>query len=202
MGNILDGRLTFEKLKYLPADHPEFPDLLLEPGDILFNRTNSAELVGKSAVFQGPPEACSFASYLIRVRVNEQVLPEYLCAYINSSFGRAWIASVVSQQVGQANVNGSKLRSLTVPLPPLSEQKRRVSELDRCLSLEESSRASIASLMARAESLRRAILRRAFKGRLVDQDPTDEPADQLLARIRAERSQASARPQRRAATRR
>jgi type I restriction enzyme S subunit len=112
MGNIVDGRLTFGRLKYLPEDHVDLPGLMLEPGDILFNRTNSAELVGKSAVYRGHPNPCSFASYLIRVQLAPGYVPDFLVFYLNSMHGRAWVKSVVSQQVGQANVNGTKLQDL------------------------------------------------------------------------------------------
>ena len=67
MGNIKDGSLVLDSFKYLPTDHEEFPALLLQDGDLLFNRTNSAELVGKSAVYRGNPSPCSCASYLIRI---------------------------------------------------------------------------------------------------------------------------------------
>src|SRR5690606_6999959 len=99
MGNIVDGRVVADDLKYLPADHSEIPRLLLEAGDILFNRTNSAELVGKTAVYTGHPNPCSFASYLIRVRTLPGTNPHYVSAFINSPHGRDWVASVVSQQV-------------------------------------------------------------------------------------------------------
>ena len=69
MGNIQEGTLNLERLKHLPLDHSEFPKLLLANGDLLFNRTNSAELVGKTAVYRGRPDPCSFASYLISVRM-------------------------------------------------------------------------------------------------------------------------------------
>ncbi len=114
MGNIKDGSLVFDSLKYLPADHNEFPALFLKKGDLLFNRTNSAELVGKSAVYRGNPSPCACASYLIRARLRAGYVSEFLAYYINSTFGRAWVRSVVSQQVGQANVNGTKLKALTV----------------------------------------------------------------------------------------
>src|SRR5581483_7949508 len=110
-----------ERLKYLPTAHHEFPTLLLDEGDILFNRTNSPELVGKSAVFQGRPRPCSFASYLIRVRTSSLCRPAFLANFINSPQGRHWVAGVASQQVGQANVSGSKLQALRFPLPPLAE---------------------------------------------------------------------------------
>src|SRR5690606_7728729 len=173
----------------LPADHPEFPRLLLEPGDILFNRTNSAELVGKTAVYPGYPNPCSFASYLIRGRTLPGADPRYVSAFINSPFGREWVASVVSQQVGQANVNGSKLKALTIPLPPAAEQERIVSELQRLTSLMDNLAAAIVQHLSRARVLRQAILRRAFTGRLAPQDPNDEPASVLLERIRAQRQE-------------
>ena len=167
MGNIQEGKLHLKNLKYLTASHNEFPELLLANGDVLFNRTNSAELVGKTAVYKGNPEICSFASYLIRIRLLDGVVPKFLSYYINSTYGRAWIASVVNQQVGQANVNGSKLQALIVPLPPLVEQHRIVSEVERRLSVIDELEAVVAANLKRAERLRQAILHKAFTGQLV-----------------------------------
>ena len=166
MGNIQDGRLDFDNLKYLPLDHAEFPPLLLAEGDLLFNRTNSAELVGKTAVYRGIPNPCSFASYLIRVRMLRPHLPQVVANALNSPHGRTWIASVVSQQVGQANVNGTKLRSFPFPLPPEAEQVQIIrqvrSSLARCRRVEKRGTAS----HHRAAALRQSILKRAFEGRL------------------------------------
>lgn len=189
MGNIFRGELQVENLKYLPADHNEFPTLLLDEGDILFNRTNSPELVGKAAVFKGQLPRASFASYLIRLKTIG-VLPRLLSAYINSPYGRSWIASVVSQQVGQANVNGTKLSRLAVPLMPYEEQV----VLDRRISATLTSIDAMEREMFRASALidrlDQSILDKAFSGRLVPQDPADEPAAQLLERIRAARASA------------
>jgi len=167
MGNIIDGDLRFDGLKYLPANHGEFPRLLLEAGDLLFNRTNSPELVGKTAVYEGALGKCSFASYLIRVRLLEGVSPKLISTYINSSYGRKWVKSVVTQQVGQANVNGTKLKALMVPLPPESEQHRIVAEVDRRLSILRETEAQVEASLQRAERLRQSILAAAFSGRLV-----------------------------------
>lgn len=188
MGNISNGRLVLGELKYLPKAHEEFPELLLEVGDVLFNRTNSAELVGKTAVYRGTPSPCSFASYLIRVRLAEEFEPDCLAYFLNSAFGRSWVASVVSQQVGQANVNGSKLQSLRIPLAPQAEQRRIVAEVERRLSVIEELEAIVVVNLKRAERLRQSILKRAFEGKLIPQDPNDEPASVLLERIRAERA--------------
>lgn len=188
MGNIVEGNLVFDKLKYLPENHSEFPDLLLDSGDLLFNRTNSVELVGKTAVYNGYPSPCSYASYLIRVRFCLGVKPPFISFFINSVYGRAWIRSVVSQQVGQANVNGTKLKKLAIPLPPFDEQMKIVSELERLFSIIFESESIIQKEINRGQSLRQSILKRAFEGKLVPQDPDDEPASVLLERIKAEKA--------------
>ncbi|MGH8433986.1 MAG: restriction endonuclease subunit S [Pseudomonas sp.] len=162
MGNIVEGELVFDELKYLPSSHEEFPKLLAEPGDLLFNRTNSPELVGKTAVFKGPKGQYSFASYLIRIRLIVGGIPEFIAAYINSRYGRQWIKSVVTQQVGQANVNGTKLQALAVPLPPLAEQHRIVAEVDRRLSLAREVETEVEANLKRAQALSRAVLSANF----------------------------------------
>ncbi len=176
MGNIQDGQLDLSDLKFLPDGHDEFPDLLLRKGDLLFNRTNSAELVGKSAVYEGVPSPCSFASYLISVRAVIGCNPRILCFYLNSVYGRRWIASVVIQQVGQANVNGTKLQALEVPLPPEEEQAEIVKDVERRITIAEKIEAQVDANLKRAARLRQGILKRAFEGRLVPQDPSDEDA--------------------------
>jgi type I restriction enzyme S subunit len=192
MGNINGGKLDFADLKYLPDDHPDVAKLTLAPGDLLFNRTNSPELVGKSAVFTAS-ERMTFASYLIRVRLTGQCDPRWAALVINGPPGRRYVASVRSQQVGQANVNGTKLAALPLPLPPLGEQQRIVQEVEERLSRIDAMRASIERAQRRSKALRAAILERAFRGELVPQDPSDEPAEALLARIRAERDSAPVR---------
>jgi type I restriction enzyme S subunit len=167
MGNIVDGRLVLNNLKYLPKKHPEFPELLLKNGDLLFNRTNSPELVGKTAIYKGHPEPCSFASYLIRVQVVSTLIPNIIAYYINSLYGRKWIKSVVSQQVGQANVNGTKLQALLIPVPPEKEQIKIVEEVERSCSIAEEIETAIEADLARAEHLRQSILKKAFKGKLM-----------------------------------
>lgn len=194
MGNIINGKIYFDQLKFLQDTHDEFPQLLLTSGDILFNRTNSAELVGKTAVYHGSPKPCSFASYLIRLRLMKNYSPEFLAYYINSIYGRNWIKEVVSQQVGQANVNGTKLQSLTVPVPPVVEQRRIVEEIDRRLSIIEGLETVVQTNLKKADRLRQSILKQAFEGKLVPQDCNDEPVIELLTKIGKKSSRAQKRP--------
>ncbi len=199
MGNIQDGKLIFDNLKYFPKEWPELSDFLLEDGDVLFNRTNSAELVGKTSVYKNRQTPTVFASYLIRVIVIKSAYtPDLLSFFINSIFGRKYIGSVVSQQVGQANVNGTKLSKMPIPFPPHSEQRRIIAEVERRLSVSDKMEATIAESLQKAESLRQSILKKAFEGKLLNKKelgiarnaPDWEPAEKLLERINAEKVKA------------
>lgn len=187
MGNIQDGRLDLQDLKYLPAGHPDAVKLSLSDGDLLFNRTNSAELVGKSAVYRSTMGSATFASYLIRCQLVNGIEPEWVSLCINSPEGRRYINSVAAQQVGQANVNGTKLASFPIPLPPHGEQLRLLAELQEWKDAVTRTTTITQRALGRSVHLRRSLLTRAFTGQLVPQDPTDEPASVLLDRIRAER---------------
>lgn len=196
MGNIVDGRLDLDDLKFLPNDHDEFPALLLADGDLLFNRTNSPELVGKTAIARTLPEECSFASYIIRVRFAAEMLPEFVSYFINSPFGRRWVRDNVSQQVGQANVNGTKLRALTVPVPPTSVQENIVGEVTRLFAVGDDLRKSLDAAVRDAEVLERSLLYNAVSGRLVSPKTSAESGSELLIRIRAKRTKSRVRRER------
>jgi type I restriction enzyme, S subunit len=136
MGNVQAGRLVFGNLKFLKDQKEELPGLLLEEGDLLFNRTNSFELVGKTGLFEGFGRPVTFASYLIRIRPNKSLCdPRYMNTFMNTQDCRKTeIEPDLTQQTGQANYNGTKLRNIRVPLPPREEQTRivaRVTELRR-----------------------------------------------------------------------
>jgi type I restriction enzyme S subunit len=167
MGNIRDGRIDYTDLKYLPADHSDLANTLLKPGDILFNRTNSPELVGKCAVFSGHAGRFSFASYLVRLSPLPHVNPTWLAAAINSPLGREYIASVRVQQVGQANVSAKKIGAMQIRVPPRELQDTLAAELERQIEgLDLVSRA-VDTNLARGARLRQSILAFAFTGRLV-----------------------------------
>lgn len=187
MGNITTrGTIDYSDLKYLPLDHDEFPSLLLEPGDILFNRTNSAELVGKTAVFEPTIDApMSLASYLIRVRSIDSCSPWWVTWCIISPLGHQWLRRVLTHTAGQANVNGTKLGNYVIPLPPAREQAAIIDLVSEKLSQIDALEAEVTRGLARAARLRQAILKAAFEGKLVPQDPADEPASNLLKRLQA-----------------
>lgn len=123
MNNIKEGYLDYSNLKHVVLPKRTRESLMLVDGDILFNRTNSKQLVGKCAVFHGSDEYI-FASYLIRVRPEPNTAISDFVAYcINSVIGRQQIDALSRQIIGQANINSQELRSLRLPLPPLDVQK-------------------------------------------------------------------------------
>jgi type I restriction enzyme S subunit len=134
MGNIQGGELRLHDLVYIDLDSVD-ERLLLQPGDLLFNRTNSAELVGKNALFTGADTPFTFASYLIRVRPLPSGDMRWVRIVLNSAGGRSYLESVRSQQTGQANINGTKLAATPIPLPPLAEQRRIVAKVDELMTV-------------------------------------------------------------------
>ena len=145
MNNIVDGELDLWNLKHLRLSDTESSRLMLVDGDILFNRTNSKELVGKCAVFHADGQYV-FASYLIRVRVDTTLAdPDFTAFALNSPIGRQQIDAMSRQIIGQANVNSEELRSLQVPLPLLNLQRRIAKRLAK-------RREQIAELKAEARS--------------------------------------------------
>ena len=130
MGNIQSGEIDFDDLVYT-NDTGEIEKLNLQNGDILFNRTNSPKLVGKSAIFRNQMKSI-FAGYLIRIKVNkEKILPEYLNLFLNSSEGKKLHNHYKSVSGNQANINATKLREYKIPLPKLSEQQESINEIKK-----------------------------------------------------------------------
>lgn len=165
MGNIQDGRLDTNDLKYLPRD-AEVERLLLDEGDLLFNRTNSPDLVGKTAVFHDS-EPATFASYLIRVRFRRELIdPDFVGMWLNSAWGRAWARQVKTDGVSQSNINGKKLASMALPLPPIDEQREIVARASAALATADRVTAGIRAADVALAGATRGALAQAFSGQL------------------------------------
>ncbi|MDR2066174.1 MAG: restriction endonuclease subunit S, partial [Prevotellaceae bacterium] len=130
MGNIQDGKIDWNDLVY--TNNPdEISKYSLNKYDVLFNRTNSPELVGKVGIYKGERPAI-FAGYLIRINYKKDLLnPVFLTYVLNSETIRNHGFSVMSKSVNQANINGTLLKSYKIPYPPLSEQQKIVSEIEK-----------------------------------------------------------------------
>lgn len=125
-----DGKVHYRNLQFVDLDDATFSTFRLQPGDLLFNRTNSIELVGRMAMVEESRDAV-FASYLVRVSLDDaQCMPTYLNYFMNWPQTQAEIKKLASRAVGQANINASKLRTVPFPLPTLDEQQEIVAILD------------------------------------------------------------------------
>jgi type I restriction enzyme, S subunit len=126
MINLQDDTWDLSSLKYIRMTDEEKKPYLLEAGDVLFNRTNSKELVGKCAVFDLEGEYV-FASYLIRVRLkHDTLLPDYVVAFLSSNIGRIQIDAVSRQIAGMTNINAEEIRHLLIPMLDLTAQREIV----------------------------------------------------------------------------
>lgn len=181
MGNITDiGTIDYSNLVYSSNDE-DIKQYSLKKGDLLFNRTNSSEWVGKTAIYKGEQPAI-YAGYLIRVRPI-LISSDYLNIVMNSSYYRNWYYNVKTDAVNQSNINAQKLSKLMVPIPPLKEQERIVVEMAKWASLITSIKNDKEDLQAAIKQTKSKILDLAIHGKLVPQDPNDEPAAELLKRI-------------------
>ena len=190
MGNIQDGEIVFDKLVF-SNDISDNEKYNLTNGDLLFNRTNSAELVGKTGIYRGQRPAI-YAGYLILLRPIG-IHPDYLNSVLGSSYARSYCKEVKTIGVQQCNINAEKISSFIIPLPPLTEQKRIVAKIEELMpKVVEYGKAQDALNKLNAElpeRIKKSILQEAISGRLVPQDPNDEPASVLLAKIRKEKEQ-------------
>jgi restriction endonuclease S subunit len=129
MTNLVDGEVIENDIRYVKLSENEFKKYRLEHGDVLFNRTNSIDLVGRTGHYALDGDHV-FASYLVRLRVKREILlPEYLTAFLNAPPGRSQILQFATKGVSQANVNASNLKKVRIPLPPISRQQSAVREI-------------------------------------------------------------------------
>lgn len=163
MGNVTtEGELDLTELKTVELDENELAKQKLLGGDVLFNRTNSRELVGKTGMWDGRCEAVA-ASYFIRVRFRAEIEhPQHFTTYMNLPFMKRRLAEMARGAVGQANINAQELKSILIPVPPLPLQQEfagRVSEIRELESVQAQSR-------HRVDDLFQSMLHRAFGGEL------------------------------------
>ena len=189
--NILSGKLDFSNLKYTNSKNNSFEKLFLVKNDILVCRTNgSLDLVGRSAIVEEIENNFAYASYLIRLRIENKILNSaYLNFLINSIVIRNFITRETRTTAGQFNVNLDMLRSIEIPVCGLGEQEEIVSKLEDGFLLIENSEKNLNILFSKLDILRSTILKSAFEGELVPQDPNDEPAEVLLQKIKQEKEQ-------------
>jgi type I restriction enzyme S subunit len=198
--NVRGGRIDLNDLKWAPADLELDAADLLAPGDLLVVRTNGSEsLIGVGAVVLEPqPQPSYFASYLIRFRLKpEPFLAEWVNLLWQSDVVRRFVHEHKATSAGQYNISQSKLRALRLPVPPELERKQLLDAWRTVSTRISATLREISTGRTAATALRQSILKAAFSGQLVPQDPRDEPASALLARLAAQAAEAPVAPKRR-----
>lgn len=178
--DIQDGKVSWESVPFTDYPEDKAKAFELSDGDILFARTGAT--VGKSYLVESAPNNAIFASYLIRVQYSHSVIPQYIKFFFESGYYWEQISSN-SVGVGQPNVNGTSLGKLRIPLPPAAEQKRISEEAHRWMGVIDSLEFEAQHLSEDIGASKSRILNLAIHGKLVPQDPSDEPAIGLLKRI-------------------
>lgn len=193
MGNIQRGKIDWNDLVYT-SDADEIQKYALHGKTVLFNRTNSPELVGKTAIYREEHPAI-FAGYLIRINPLPELDPEYLNLCLNTNYAREFCQQVKTDGVSQSNINAQKLGRFAIPFCSLEEQREIVERATKLLALADRIEARYQGAKKQMDNLTQSILAKAFRGELV---PTEaelaaregrdyESATQLLERIRTTR---------------
>lgn len=164
MGNLQGGKLDWEKLVFT-SDDAEIEKYKLHPGDVLFNRTNSPELVGKTSIYRGEREAI-FAGYLIKVQGTDRLNTEYLNIQLNSPHARDYCWAVKTDGVSQSNINAKKLQAYEFEIPSIEEQIEIIRVVTELFSSADLVEKQYKAAKLRVDKMTQSILARAFNGKL------------------------------------
>jgi type I restriction enzyme S subunit len=190
VANVHRGSLDLNDLHRFELTEEELNRLRLQSGDLLIVEGNGSRTeIGRCALWSGEVEDCVHQNHIIRVRPLSGVVPTYANTFMNSPTGQLAIQHVASSTSGLYTLSVVKIERLPIALPTTAEQEAIVEAVEGQLSVIDHLEFDLASKLTNAQALRQSILRHAFSGKLVPQDPNDEPAPELLKRIAAEREQ-------------
>ena len=200
--SFYDGKVSdWGGLRLLSVDSSELKQFGLKNGDIVINRVNSIEYLGKCALIEGLQGECVFESNMMKFRLSSELAnPHFVRAWLCSEDARTQIVGKAKHAVNQASINQSDVCSLKLQLPPLSEQTEIVRRVETLFALADRLEARLAQAQTAATRLTPALLAKAFRGELVPQDPNDEPAAELLRRLQQKASSNSEKRRRKSST--
>lgn len=184
VANVQRGFLDLTEMKTILAEEEEIASLRLKKGDILFTEGGDRDKLGRGWIWNAEIEECIHQNHIFRARLYSELVEPKFVSYHGNYFGQRWFVKTGKQTTNLASINKTVLSRFPIPLAPIEEQKHIVIEVDRRLSIVDEAEIQIEANLKRAARLRQSILKRAFEGRLVPQDPRDESASVLLERIR------------------
>ena len=158
MNNItFNGELDLRDIKQIDVPESELPKCTVQFGDVLFNRTNSKELVGKTCVYDRN-ETMVLAGFVIRVRVNSRVLPEFLSSFLNTDFSKRMLLEMCKTAIGQANINSQEMQNIEIYIPPIDLQHKFVEFKQQV----NKSKSFISCSLDKLEMLKKVLMQRYF----------------------------------------
>ncbi|MFF8937230.1 restriction endonuclease subunit S [Streptomyces paradoxus] len=187
VANVQRGRLNLTDVSTIRVAPKKAEQLLLKHGDVLLNEGGDRDKLGRGWIWEEQIPGCIHQNHVFRARVDQSVLHPKLLAWHANGFGQRWCELNGKQSVNLASISLSKIKLLPVAVPPSEVQLALVSHIEERLSMADAALETAEAGLLRAKALRRAVLRSAFSGKLVEQDPSDEPATALLDRLMSTR---------------
>lgn len=182
MGNLQQGEIDWSDLAYTD-DKEDIEKYRLYPGDVLFNRTNSAVLVGKTSIYRGEFPAI-YAGYLIKLDYkHDEIIGDYLNYALNTPDAKEYCNNVKTDGVNQSNINAKKIGAFVIPVASINEQQVIVEIISSLLKKENESKQAAEVVIDQIDTMKKAILARAFRGELGTNDPEEESAVEMLKEI-------------------
>jgi type I restriction enzyme, S subunit len=188
VANVYENRIDTSDVLEMNFTPEEFETYALRRGDILLNEGQSMELIGRPAMYNDEVLGACFQNTLVRQRVFNGVLDDYALAVVLAQFRAGRYRQIARITTSIAHLGAERFAAVEFPLPPLAEQAAIVEAVQEKLSQIDALEAEVEQGLLRAARLRQAILKAAFEGKLVPQDPNDEPAAVLLERLRSARA--------------
>lgn len=192
VANVQRGYLDLTEVKTILATERDIEELTLKAGDILFNEGGDRDKLGRGWVWRDEVAECIHQNHVFRMRPYLPELKPELISHHGNTFGKRWFQNAGKQTTNLASINMGMLRAFPVPLAPASEQIEILALLEQQIDNLDQQEKTVDLALKQSAAQRQNILRAAFAGELVPQDPNDEPASVLLERIRAERAAAVA----------
>lgn len=178
--NVTDNGLSFDDLKYLSHSQIDSSSLLRKDDVLIIRSNGSKELVGKSVLVPSLDKEYTYASFLIRARLNPKIVPAYFVYYINSSDARIQMFKKAKSSAGINNINSKELGAINILVCSVSEQSEIVRILDEFLDKENAAKEAAEAVLEQIDTMKKAVLARAFRGELGTNDPAEESAVELL----------------------
>lgn len=186
VANVQRGYLDLSEIKEIQASEDIIQSLLLVKGDILFTEGGDRDKLGRGCVWNNEIPECIHQNHIFRARLYSNQIDSQVISWHGNTFGQIYFMKQGKQTTNLASINLTKLRNFPVPVIPPKEQEIMISEIERHYSIADKIEEVVETALKQSNRLRQSVLKRAFEGRLVHQDPNDEPVEILLERIRKE----------------